>query len=142
MAFRWNDETDFVHADLPVRNGRMGPSSGLLSHRLTVMLRRKKSIIQIPKDQYGMYCAQAIVVGMAPLTSAMSRTPWKTPWGQQVRRYVKLQVSLANALMSRAGIPVNKPCGLPEWEKFQAVTAQKHTYPPLGNLLGMQMETY
>ena len=22
------------------------------------------------------------------------------------------------------------------------ITAQKHTYPPLGNLLGMQMETY
>ena len=61
------------------------------------------------------------MVGMAQLTSAMSRTPEKTPWGQQVRRDVKLQVSLANALMSRAGIPVNKPCGLSEWEKFQAV---------------------
>ena len=84
------------------------------------MLRRKRTIIQIPKDQYGMCCARAIVVGMAQLTSGMSRTG-KTPWGQQVRRYVKLQVSLANALMSRAGIPVNKPCGLPEWEKFQAV---------------------
>ena len=95
----------FVHADLPVGNGRMGPYSGLLSHQLTDMLRRKNSIIQIPKNQYGMGCSRAIVVGMAQLTSAMSRTPGKMPWGQQVRRYVKLQVSLANALMSRAGIP-------------------------------------
>ena len=47
----------FVHADLPAGNGRMGPSSGLLSHQLTDMLRRKKSIIQIPKDQYDMCCA-------------------------------------------------------------------------------------
>ena len=112
----------FVHADLPAGNGLMRPSCGLLSHRLTDMLRRKKSIIQIPKDQYGMCCARAIVVGMAQLMSETPRTPGKkTPWGQQVRRYLKLQVSLANALMSRAGIPVNKPCGLPEWEKFQAV---------------------
>ena len=110
----------FVHTDLPVGNGHMGPSSGRLSHRLTDMLRRKRTIIQVPKDQHDMCCARAIVVGMAQLTSGMSRTG-KTPWGQQVRRYVKLQVSLANALMSRAGMPVNRPCGLPEWEKFQAV---------------------
>ena len=116
----------FVHADLPVGNGRMGPSSGHLSHRLTDMLRRKRTIIQIPKDQYDMCCARAIVMGMAQLASGISRTgrtgkTGKTPWGQQVCRYVKLQVSLANALMSRAGIPVNKSCGLPEWEKFQAM---------------------
>ena len=47
----------FVHADLPAGNGRMGPSNGLLSHRLTDMLRRKKSIIQIPKDQYDVLCS-------------------------------------------------------------------------------------
>ena len=110
----------FVHADLPVGNRHMGLSSGQLSHRLMDMLRRKRTIIQIPKDQYGMCCARAIVVGMAQQVSGMSRTG-KTPWGQQVRRYVKLQVRLANALMSRAGIPVNEPCGQPEWEKFQAV---------------------
>ena len=86
----------FVHADLPAGNGLMRPSCGLLSHRLTDMLRRKKSIIQIPKDQYGMCCARAIVVGMAQLMSETPRTPGrKTPWGQQVRRYLKLQVSLA-----------------------------------------------
>ena len=65
-------------------------------------------------------------MGMAQLTPDISITgrtgkTLKTPWGQQVRRYVMVQVKLANALMSRAGIPVNKPCGLSEWEKFQTV---------------------
>ena len=55
----------FVHADLPVGNGRMTPSSGQLSHKLMDMLRRKRTIIQISKDQYVMCCARAIVAGMA-----------------------------------------------------------------------------
>ena len=37
---------------------------------------------------------------------------------------------------------VVKEVVIEELEKRAESTAQKHTYPPLGNLLGMQMETY
>ena len=73
----------FVHGDLPVGNGRMKLSGGQLSHKSTDLLRRKRTIIQIPKDRYDMCCARAIVVGMAQLTPGISRTG-KTSWGQQV----------------------------------------------------------
>ena len=47
----------FVHAALPVGNGRLGVSECQLSSSWVKMLGRKKSIIQIPRDEHDMCCA-------------------------------------------------------------------------------------
>ena len=48
-----------------------------------------------------------------------------TPWHEKVRRYTSVQVRLAKELLAEAGIGVDEPCGLPEWEKLQSVLSKK-----------------
>ena len=116
----------FVHAALPVGNGRIPLSSNRLSANLVEMLGRKRSIIQIPKDKFNMCCARAIAVGMAQLDRELPGTRRKkTPWHERVRRYTTLQVKLAKELLAEAGIGVDELCGQPEWEKFQSVLSKK-----------------
>ena len=54
----------FVHTALPVGNGRMMLFTSWLSQTLVEMMSRKRSIIQIPKDEYTMCCALVIVVSL------------------------------------------------------------------------------
>ena len=115
----------FVHAALPVGNGRLGVSTRQLSSSWVEMLGRKKSIIQIPRDEHDMCCARAIVVAVAQLNRAPAKRK-RTPWHEKVRRYASVQVRLAKELLAEAGIGADEPCGLPEWEKFQSVLSKKN----------------
>ena len=115
----------FVHAALPVGNGRLGVSKRQLSSSWVEMLGRKKSVIQIHRDEHDMCCARAIVVTVAQLNLAPAKRKG-TPWHEKVRRYTSVQVRLAKELLAEAGIGADEPCGLPEWEKFQSVLSKKN----------------
>ena len=114
----------FVHAALPVGSGRLGVSKRQLSSSWVEMLGRKKSVIQILRDEHDMCCAQAIVVAVSQLNRAPAKRKG-TPCHEKVRRYTSVQVRLAKELLAEAGIGADKPCGLPEWEKFQSVLSKK-----------------
>ena len=66
-----------------------------------------------------MCCACAIVVGLVQLVHDMPGMG-KTPWRKRVRRYPKLQVKLAKALLSQARRSIDEPFRLPEREEFQS----------------------
>ena len=91
------------------------------------MLGRKKSIIQIPRDEHDMCCARAIVVAVVQLNRAPAKRK-RTPWHEKVRRYASVQVRLAKELLAEAGIGADEPCGLPKWEKFQSVFEQEELF--------------
>ena len=101
-----------------------GVSESQLSSSWVKMLGRKKSIIQIPRDEHDMCCARAIVVAVAQLNREPARKQ-KTPWHEKVHRYTSIQVRLAKELLTEAGIGADEPCGLPEREKFQSVLSKK-----------------
>ena len=77
----------FVHAALPVGNGRLGVSKRQLSSSWVEMLGRKKSVIQIPRDEHDMCCARAIVVAVAQRNRAPAKRKG-TPWHEKVKIHV------------------------------------------------------
>ena len=90
----------FVHAALPVGNGRIPLSSNRLSANLVEMLGRKDQLFKYPKDKFNMCCARAIAVGMAQLDRELPGTRRKkTPWRERVRRYTTLQVKLGERVI-------------------------------------------
>ena len=123
--FAGTTRVTFVHAALPVGNGRPGVSKRQLSSSWVEMLGKKKSVIQIPRDEHDMCCARAIVVAVAQLNRAPAKRKG-TPWHEKVRRYTSVQVRLAKELLAEAGIGADELCGLPEWEKFQSVLSKKN----------------
>lgn len=108
----------FVHAPLP--EGGRGLGAYHASAKTSDFLRRKRSLLRIPVDEYGMCFARAVVVGLAYVDGHRRLKCL-------VRRRSTLQVRLARALHHKAGVPSSRHCGFQEWEAFQRILGPSHS---------------
>jgi hypothetical protein len=98
----------FIHAPLPVGGGRVKRTPDAETY-----LKKKHSIISIPKSKDNLCCAKAIITAKAKLD--------KHPKWESIKRGRKIQQQLAEELQRVAGIPYGTLCGRVEWDKFQKV---------------------
>jgi hypothetical protein len=98
----------FIHAPLPVGGGRFKQTPDAETY-----LKKKHSIISIPKSKDNLCCAKAIITAKAKLD--------KHPKWESIKRGRKIQQQLAEELQRVAGIPYGTLCGRVEWDKFQKV---------------------
>lgn len=108
----------FVHAPLP--HGARGLGAYHASAKTSDFLRRKRSLVRIPVDEYGMCLARALVVGVA---YADGHPRYKS----LVRARSYLQIRLARALCRKAGVDPSGSCGFREWEAFQRALGSSHS---------------
>ena len=112
-------QAEITHISMPEGSARTNRHYGSYAG-VSNMTRLKRSIIQIRNDKDSMCLARAVVVGMHHANKTKDKA-WVLQWDQIRRSGKKLQRSRAQALLDRANIAYDQPCGITEYQAIQAV---------------------
>ena len=82
-------------------------------------------MVRINNTEDSMCMARAIVVGKWHADKEDSQE-WKKTWNHIIRSERPFQTQEATKLLEKAQASKNKPCGIDEYKKFQAVLAPNY----------------